>query len=255
MKLRRGTHSASDTSSPTITTNSDGLQIAYGAFDFTSGAFTRAARTRRILIGVLLLCAALLTMLFLQGTSARLSAAHDSAQIERDQASTRATTDKIGELDKAGGYSATELESHVSARESAVRSATSTELDIPRLIGATYTAAPSGTTINLINVTSTSAAGNASAGSATARPRTPTPAPSSTATPSGSGTMKVTAIATTFDSIAEFKANVAKIPGVASVNGTWTGGQDAWNVELTATLNNEALSGRGNTLTMKESGH
>jgi len=67
--------------------------------------------------------------------------------------------------------------------------------------------------------------------------------------------MKVTAIATTFDSIAEFKANVAKIPGVASVNGTWTGGQDAWNVELTATLNNEALSGRGNTLTMKESGH
>lgn len=238
LKLSR---TKTDLSAPKVK-GTAGLQLLYGGFDFTDGAFTKAERTRRVLLTVLLVCAGLLVVLLIQGLSATLAARASTEVADTAQLSAAKTAGQIAKLDTADGYSASQLETHANARSAAMRAATAREIDMRRMMAAALAAAPNGVRVSLVDIQSASAAPPAPAA---AKPSAAPAAPAAPAAdPNNVGTMKVTGTAASFSDISAYRTALTQVKGVTSADATWTGGGSAWTINLTAQLGNEALNGR-----------
>lgn len=232
-------------------------------FDFLEGAFARAEKARRTILGAAMGALVALSAMTLVGVQAAVVARTDRATTEQVQSSNTKTISDIARLDQAGGISAEQLRSHASTRQSGLLAAVKSETDVAALLNAVNGSLPAGVTVKSIDFDgpqlgastktpgagastpgagTSGAAGSAgtgsagSAGSAAGKAKPPTPR-----------TLKVVGTATDFAAIGAWSKALAQVPGVANVAPTWTGGGQALQVTLTATLSDAANSQRSKT--------
>jgi hypothetical protein len=220
-------------------------------FDYLNGAFGRAEKGRKTTTIVVLTGLLLSAGLGMLGFQAKTAAGDDvTAKAAADSANT-ATLAELAQVDQAGGIPADLLRTQTAARFGAYKKIVTGETDLRGLIRATNDSAPSGVSVTALAVVEPEATPPAGADGAEAAPAAPAaPAPAAPADgtkpapAAGVKTITITGLASSFAKIGEWQAALTRIPGLANIEPSWSGGGAELTVTITATLEQGTWSKR-----------
>ena len=244
LSLRKKSSTAAAVPAVVPVSSPSDLIVPATSFDFTEGGFGRAERTRRILLGGVL-AGAIGVVLIGGGGFAASSEKGGYETATQNAIESTAKSEKILQtLDTAGGFSSEQLQTHVAARTAAKKKAEESQADNVRILNSVVAATPTG--VSLQSMTITWVVDN---------PFSVKPPPSASAAPvpgeiapsaapdASAGTAKalsVVATATSFSQIGQFNQNLTAVPGLTGVSTSWSGGGNAWTVNVTAGLADSA---------------